>query len=455
MQRILFLLSIVLVLSGCKSTQKSSRTFEPEPSWVTKSPITSGYYIGVFGVQKSNPNYRAAAKKGALDNLSSEISVNISGESFLHTIEKNGDLSQEFQQNVKVSSKENIEGYELIGNWDGETEYWVYYRLSKSKHAALKKEKLDAAMNMSKELFSRAKLKHNESDYHQSFLLCIQSLEAVSEYFDKPLKTSFEGKEIYLATEVFSFLQQMVSEVKLVSPFQNKTVKLGAELNGKSIYVDVIGKNKKPLVSIPLKAEYKALFMKKFRVSSNEKGRAELNIGKINQSQKIQTIITKVDFKRLAEEVTKDRLVLALTKYLPSTEVKATLTVQPPKVFVVSKEKEFDKSVDSKLSSTVKQSLISKGFEVAGSRSSADLILYINGNTENGGVNRGVYTVFFRGNIEVFQKVDNQIVFSEAFQEEKSLQIDRNRASDAAYVKAGSFLKRRLIPKLANQYFSF
>lgn len=455
MQRILFLLSVVLILSGCKSTQKSSRSFEPEPSWVTKSPISSGYYIGVFGVQKTNPNYREAAKKGALDNLSSEISVNISGESFLHTIEKNGDLSQEFQQNVKVSSKENLEGFELIGNWDGETEYWVYYRLSKSKHAALKKEKLDAAMHLAKELYAKAIVKHNESHYHQAFLLCIQSLEAVSEYFDKPLKTTFKEKEVYLATEVFSFLQQLVSEVKLEAPFKNKVVKLGEELTGNDIYVNVYGKQNKPLVSIPLKAEYKAVFMKKFRVNSNEHGRAEFNLGKINQSQKTQTIHAQVDFKRLAEEVTKDRLVLALTKYLASSEVKATLTIEPPKVYVVSKEKAFNRTVASKLSSAVKQSLISKGFEVAASRSSADLVLYINGDTQSSGVNRGVHTVYFKGNIEVFQNSDNRIVYSEAFQEEKSLQIDKYRASDDAYNKAESYLKRRLIPKLANQFFSF
>jgi len=39
--------------------------------------------------------------------------------------------------------------------------------------------------------------------------------------------------------------------------------------------------------------------------------------------------------------------------------------------------------------------------------------------------------------------------------EEKGVQLDLKRASDDAYSKAGDYVKRRIIPKLANKYFSF
>ncbi len=455
MRRFGIIIFSIFILISCKSTEKNTKQFLPEPSWIGSTPANPSYYVGIFGSPKTTTDYRSAAKKGALDNLSSEISVNISGESVLHSLEKNGVFDQEFKQNIKISTQKNLEGYELVSTWEGASEYWVYYRLSKAEYARLIKAKLDAALNKGKDQFSRAKAKHEISDYNQAFKLCVQSLESVSNYLDQPLVTQFEGKEIHFATEVLSFLQNITDELSIVPSFKNKTLKLGDALSGTKVYVSVKGKSNKAVSGIPVKAEYKALLTKKIRTETDIAGKANLNFGTINQSKKSQTITTKIDFKRLAEESTKMRMVLALLKYLPSKETKAFLTVNPPKVFIVSKEKEFGKRIQSKLKDGVKQMLISKGFEISNSKKYADLILVIKGNTATGGESRGAKIVLFNGNIEVYKKSDNSLVFSEIIKEEKGLQLDVKRASIDAYNKANTFVKRRIIPKLANQFFSF
>lgn len=446
---------LMLVLSGCKSTQTSSRRFMPEPEWVTKTPTSPFYYIGIFGVKKTTPDFRNAAKRGALDNLSSEISVEISGESVLHSLEKNGNFDQEFQQSIKVISKEDIEGYELMDTWESATEYWVYYQLSRAEHKRIKQEKQNAAVSKAKDFFTRGKQKHLTSDYKQAFVLIVQGLESVSHYFDTPLKTTYEGKEVYLATEMLSYLQSMVDEIKISSPNKNLTVKLGDEVNGDQLYVNLIGKNGKGLAGIPVISEYKALFLKKIRISSDENGKAKLSIGKINQSQRDQTLITKIDFKKMAEEATRDRIVLALLKYMPSKEFQSSLTVLPPKVFVVPEEKEQGRKVRSRLKTSVTQTLIAKGFEVTSNKSDADLILYIKSDTQRSPAARGAVSVVVSGSIEVYEAGNNRLVFSQPIKQEKGLQMDVYRATNDAYSKAELFVKRRLIPKLANKYFSF
>ena len=90
MRRFGIIIFSIFILISCKSTEKNTKQFLPEPSWIGSTPANPSYYVGIFGSPKTTTDYRSAAKKGALDNLSSEISVNISGESVLHSLEKNG-----------------------------------------------------------------------------------------------------------------------------------------------------------------------------------------------------------------------------------------------------------------------------------------------------------------------------------------------------------------------------
>jgi len=46
-------------------------------------------------------------------------------------------------------------------------------------------------------------------------------------------------------------------------------------------------------------------------------------------------------------------------------------------------------------------------------------------------------------------------VFSKVIPPTKGLQLSRSKASIDAYSKADVYVKRRLIPKLTNQYFAF
>ena len=455
MRYIGFIIFSLFIFIGCKSKEKNTRTFLPKPSWIVRTPVSNNYYVGIFGSPKTTSDFRSAAKKGALDNLSSEISVKISGESVLHSLEKNGVFDQEFKQNIKISTQNNLEGYELVSTWEGANEYWVYYRLSKSEYARLIKAKLDAALNKAKDQYRRAKAMHKLGNYSQSFKFCVQALESISSHLDKPLITQFEGEEIYFATEVISFLQNIMNELSIIPSFKYKTLKLGDKLSGTKVYVNVIGKSNKVASDIPIRSEYKALLTRSLRVRTNDLGQAALDFGIINQSKKNQTITTKIDFKSLAAESTKMRLVLSLLKHLPIKKTKMFLTVNPPKVYIISKEKEFGNIIKSKLESGVKQILISKGFEMSNSKKNADLILIIKGNTVESGDLRGAKIVLFNGNIEVYRKSDNSLVFSEVIKEEKGLQLNAKRASIDAYNKANNFVKRRIIPKLANQYFSF
>ena len=49
----------------------------PRPTWVSARPVTGGYYVGIGLANKNRPDAQEAAKKNALNDLASEISVTV------------------------------------------------------------------------------------------------------------------------------------------------------------------------------------------------------------------------------------------------------------------------------------------------------------------------------------------------------------------------------------------
>ena len=40
-----------------------------------------------------------------------------------------------------MESQKDLEGYDLVSTWEDEKEYWLYYKLSKSKWAEIRSER--------------------------------------------------------------------------------------------------------------------------------------------------------------------------------------------------------------------------------------------------------------------------------------------------------------------------
>ena len=452
-----FILKLMLIslLIGCRSSPTPVSQKSPTPNWVETIPSHPDYYIGVFSTLKVGSDYREKAKRGALENLASEISVNVAGHSVLKTLETNNSFSQDYKNEVTVKSSENLEGYELAGSWANEKEYWVYYKLSKVKYAAIKKERVQKALDLGVDYFTRAKENHDKNNYHEAFVLCIKSLESVSAFLDEPLLTEFNKKQVYFGTEVLSYAQQMIEELSIVANQERFNAVLGDEIGEESVFFTIKNHKGEAISGIPLKCEYKAIFFKTYDVTSDQFGRAGLAIGKINQTKPEQSITAELNFNELAENKSKDKIVLKLFNYLPHKTGKIKLIIQVPKVFIMGNEKEFGEKISSKLALTAKQSLINKGFQVVEDKKQADLIMSIDADSQFLGKNEKTYLAELSGVVQVTHVKTGTVVFSEVIKPMKGLQLSKQNASKDAYSKAESYVKRRVIPKLANQYFSF
>ena len=79
----LSLLLICIIIISCQSSKLTTELDDGAPSWVKEYPVSDSHYIGIgIADRNSHPqDYIQVAQQNALQNLSSQIKVNISSQS--------------------------------------------------------------------------------------------------------------------------------------------------------------------------------------------------------------------------------------------------------------------------------------------------------------------------------------------------------------------------------------
>jgi len=211
-----FFLFIVLFVAckGGKDTTSASQksTIEvPAPEWVGNRPHSPSYYIGIGSCSKfSQPyDYQTIAKKNALNDLASEISVRVQGQTFLNSLEVNKSFSEEFISNVSTSTDAKIEEYEIAGTWENKNEFWVYYRLDKAQYQAQKMAKKAAALNLANDFYQKGIEAERNTNVTAAFDLYMRGIFALKDYWNESNEYLSTSGKVFLDNEIFGAMQKM------------------------------------------------------------------------------------------------------------------------------------------------------------------------------------------------------------------------------------------------------
>src|SRR6185503_8371934 len=99
-----------LLLIAC--SPKVQQPVDTKPAWLSAKPSQPGYYTGIgHSTKAGNNNYIQEAKKSALEDLVSEIKVNVSSSSVLSTFEDNTDFRQKYEQIIQTTAADEIEEF--------------------------------------------------------------------------------------------------------------------------------------------------------------------------------------------------------------------------------------------------------------------------------------------------------------------------------------------------------
>ena len=127
-----FVLIGFLFLYSCTQPPKIS------PEWIINEPNSdSDYWVGIGSVKKPLPdNYREIAQQRAINQIASQIKVEIKSEFNSVVQELNFDLDEYFSSVINSRVNQEIDFVEYVDSYDSKDAFSLYARLSISKYLA-------------------------------------------------------------------------------------------------------------------------------------------------------------------------------------------------------------------------------------------------------------------------------------------------------------------------------
>ena len=451
----MFKLSQILTISLIFSFLLSN-----EPNWVQKRPNDKNFYHGIGVVSKYNSeNYIQTAKNNALNDIASEISINISSELVDIMIEQSGMSEEQSRSEIQALTKADLEGYELVDTWDNGNEYWVYYKLSKKIHNANIQLKKENAISLSLDLFKKAKQKEENwntqgSTINSAIEYYIQALKPLEKYYGTPLEANFEGNNIFLQNEIYSSLQWILSKVKLKSLNTKLDVKVGStlshELQVKATFTNdgstVIVSNL-PIQFTFTKGDGELVKTRR----TNNKGLVNGKILNISANQKIQMIKASLDLTNYFSEDNASDYLLNTLKNISVPSSKFIISVTGPKVYLESYEYNLGNEIDVKiLEPKIKSYLTKLGYSFTDDIGEADAMITINAETRQGSEIYGQYISFADASISVTDMETGEEVYKNAIQNKKGIQLSFEKAGLKAYQLISKDIEDSIVDEILN-----
>jgi hypothetical protein len=444
---------ILLFFAGCSAKVQPPDPESLKPAWLKSTPYQDGYYTGIGHSTKSGSNnYVQAAKKSALDDLISEIKVNVSSTSILNQFEVDKKLSEQYEQIIKTTAADEIEEFELVDAWEDAANYWVYYRLSITRYRQIKEEQRKNATLLAKDYLQKGKLAEKNGERLQAMSFYFLAFRSIEKYLGEAIRVTVEDKEVLLGNEIYTSLQTLLNKIKVqVEPSEilvNRRVNQTAQtVIAKTVYSD-LGLSAS---GIPLHASFEKGAGDIFpSYKTNERGQTQMLINKINSKEVEQTIKVKVDIDALSGVGQSPIYSLVVqTLALPSAQV--VLKVQRPVVYLTSEEKSFGLSKGNyQITNRLKNLLVNNGFEFTDNRSSADLWLDVKSDAEKGSITGSIYVTYLTSVIKVLAVKEGKEIYATTLDRVKGYGLDYDKSSVDAYNKAIEALEKEKIDELLN-----
>jgi len=449
------LLVIFLVFLGCSPAAKTSKSDlqNLKPAWLSAKPVAAGYFVGIgHSVKDGLNNYIQTAKSSALEDLVSEIKVNISSTSVLSQLDVNKEFQERYEQIIQTTAADEIEEFEQVDAWEDERNYWVYYRLSKQRYKEIKDQKKRNAVSAGLDFFTKARQAERNSEPVLALGFYYQGFRAVEKYLDEPIRLEFEGKEILLTNEIIASMQLLLDKMDITLEPRETVLNRRLAQSELPIIAKATDKNsKKPISGLPLKAFFEKGSGDVFpNYKTDEVGRTKVLLTKISSRDMEQTVAVQVDIMSFAGQHNSEIYSLIAGK-MAVPKATFLMRVQRPVVYVSSVEKSLgmEKS-NQQLTNKIKNYLANSGFEFTDDRERADLLLDVNANSEKGAVSGSIYITYVTAVIRVATKKDNKEIYATTLDRIKGFSLDYERSSQEAYNKSVETLEKEKLPELLN-----
>lgn len=467
MRNIFYLLCfcIFLLSFACKTTQMvDEKTSSGKlPEWVNSRPVMKDHYVGIGMARKTGvgDSYISIARNNALNDLVSEISVNISGNSTLYQFDNRSELKEEFKSYTNTSIKENLEGYELAGSWSDETEYWVFYKLSKKLYSDLKSKKLEDIKKRALSFFEKASEFKENQDYANAIIFYLKTFDVIKKNLSDELSifSPTQGR-VDLGVESFKSLQEVLRNISFKTNVERLVVSQSTPIKSdiivKATYSSKYSRNDIPISSLPLKFIFdKGRSILNEKIITNSNGEAILSTAKVSNKGKVQQIKAGLDIETMMGDLSQDPMMKQLFSFkniIP--ECRITIEVEGKKAYLITEELDFGlTSFKNTVTNGVKKELADKLFSFTENKDNSDVTIYIKSHAHKGTYleKNDLYIVFLDFEISVIDNKTQTEIFNNSFNNLKGMQIrDYESALMDVQQKTLQKFKSEIVPEMLN-----
>jgi hypothetical protein len=356
LKKLAYIFLSTLVLISCRSRKEaggpSVAESKPAPLWVSSRPNSSFKYVGIgFGDKSKSTAWQMEAKKNALYDLSSEIKVDISVNSVLYTVQNNNRFNENFNSLIKLSSSDNIEGYQLVDTYENEKQYWVYYVLDKQEYQNQKALKKQQTITKAANLIAASNLDEDNRDFSSSIKKRIQAFGVLTPYLSEEISFDVNlTKGIKNVFDLTNTIQQQLQSIFVEEQKVSQQLKPCQQSYNPLIYRLVI-KGKAPLQNFPflISSEEEKIKVNE-KSATNLSGDLQVNVKSVEALNRMVSFSLNPDISGLMGSDSLGRAGISVLKqFIQTPSLKVQAQVSPVNVFVSSVEKNLGKITGSNL----------------------------------------------------------------------------------------------------------
>lgn len=448
---------LLILMASCSSSKSLSyeELMEGAPGWVRQTPNQTGYYHGVGMATKAGTpdDYREVARQNALSELAAGISVNISSTSVLSQYEFNNEYSEYYRDNIQLTTEQQLEGYELVENWENPQQYWVYYRLSKSKFQQIKQDRIDKAVAMSKSDFMKARKFSTSGNAPEAMRFYVKSLEEIKDFLGEDLDTEIDGKNQGYSSLLFSEMVTEMQTIRISFPTQQILYTRGAGADQESILLTVADKNNNRIKNAPVDIRFSFSPGKVKSETSNSNGQVRVKIPEFDSKKREEFISANISIEKMVRESTDDHVIRRMLEGLNIPEYVLPIKIISPKFYLEASEQNLGTDLNSSVVKRELRNLLERdGLTVTNNTDDADFIIRSETYTQQGTEAKGKYTATLSGSFRL-ENMQGQVKWLEEAGNITGLGNSFQAAGDDAYKSLQSKIRINIYPSMYKAVF--
>lgn len=452
---------VVAALAACRAklplapAETAVNQEAAKPEWVRSRPLSTADYIGIGTAPTNRADYQEAAKKNALNDLASEISVTVEGNSLLYTLDRKYKFDEEYTSTISTRTKEQLEGYELAGSYADAANYWVYYRLGKDEYARIKARRKQQAIDQASDLYRRAQTSLKDGDIRSAFDLDLRGLVAMRDYWGENDQVQVDGKDVALANELFNDLQRMASGVRIGVLPERCALDWRNHFKRELLVTATFAPGGKALAQLPVTISFPGEAGKVSESRNTDaEGRARTTIQRVDLSAAAPEVLVRLDLGGLVAKDLDPAFTKPLLGSLTIPEAHVPIDRTMPRVLVKGSEHNLGQPMgNAPLALAMKEELTTRGFRAVDRAADADLVVDLTADTREMGESNGFFTAVLNTSVKVTDQRTGEVVHEGGKQGLKGIQLSYAKAGLDAYKKAAVELRSELVPNLISTIF--